>query len=334
MYDRVFCSASGVQLLVILGQVRWSGNCGCLARRGPVTGFWFHDFWAALVDRLKILSRFRGLTGHHFAVVAALAVIIAGSAWPVVSHADEQTTCGLLKDSWLARHIDTILAENEVSPIRAVSVDGTSLVEIQADKIEFPERNVVYLTGYTKLTQDGHTISADELVYNKDQRIVEARGMVRLSAKKGDMIETTQLLYDIATRSAHADREVRLITAKGDFINTVNLHYDLDSEIVRSGAADFVFASRGANSPVHIGGERQISAYGTAKKLSLLSADIVNLSDVVVTTCLDGREDMKFTADELRVDLETGHRKAVNAHVLVIAPDQYRTLVSVMDDLD
>lgn len=286
------------------------------------------------------LNKFRNIfSGSHpgqqgmrnFLLGSVIAIFAAGFLSPGQLLAEEETTCGLLKDSWLARHIDTILAENETSPLTAISADGMSKVEIQADKIEFPERNVVYLTGYTKLTQDGHTISADELIYNKDRRIVEARGMVRLSAEKGDMIETTQLLYDIATRSAHAEREVRLITAKGDFINAVNLHYDLDSEVVRSGAADFVFASRGTNSPVHIGGERQISAFGTARHLSLVSSDIVNLTDVIITTCLDGREDMKFTADELMVDLETGYRKAVNAQVLVIAPDQYRSLVSVMD---
>ena len=40
-------------------------------------------------------------------------------------------------------------------------------VKIKADQIDFPDRNIVVLHGYTQLIRGGHRVRADELVYKK-----------------------------------------------------------------------------------------------------------------------------------------------------------------------
>ena len=87
----------------------------------------------------KIVSDRVGCPFGRISFGLLVITLSAGLLYPGISFSSEETTCGLLKDSWLARHIDTILLENDVSAVTAVSADGGSQVEIQADKIDFLE---------------------------------------------------------------------------------------------------------------------------------------------------------------------------------------------------
>ena len=91
---------------------------------------------------------------------------------------------------------DGCSAHPKVDPERPSS-SAQEKVKIKADKIEFPERRMVLLKGYTQLIRGGHRVYADELLFNKVQNEVEARGVVRLETPKGDKVETSILTYDV-----------------------------------------------------------------------------------------------------------------------------------------
>ena len=239
--------------------------------------------------------------------------------------------CGMLNASDLNVQIEQ-LSQNAVQRVPLENSRGnSSIVEIDADAIDFPDRNVVFLSGFTRLSQRGNRVSADELVYDKTSEVVEARGMVQLASTEGDIVQTSKLFYDIASQTARADGDVRLITTNGDFINAQGIQYDLEAEAVRSGPAEFVFANRDAESPVHVGSDREINAYGHADSLEFMDENRVKLYTVIVTTCLDGRPDLRFTAETLEVDLLNGNRKAKNSRVVVVDPSEYSGYSSLIN---
>ncbi|MBT5031121.1 MAG: hypothetical protein HOM55_02365 [Proteobacteria bacterium] len=231
--------------------------------------------------------------------------------------------CGLLNASQLNTQIEKI-SQAEIARVELDnSLGNSSIVQVDADAIDFPDRNIVYLSGFTRLSQNGNRVTADELVYDKTSEMIEARGLVQLNSTGGDVVQTSKLFYDIASQTARADGDVRLITVNGDFINAQGLQYNLAEEAVRSGPAEFLFANRDADSPVYVGEDRAINAYGRAEAMEFIGDNNVVLYKVVVTTCLDGKPDLKFTADSLAVDLLTGNRKGINTRVVVVDPSEY-----------
>lgn len=177
---------------------------------------------------------------------------------------------------------------------KAVSVDSgkqPSPVSITADHIEFPQRNVVLLKGYTQMIRGGQRVFADELLYNKGDQSVEARGLVKLETPTGDSIRTSVL------------------------------HYDMTKERAESGPATFALASRDADAKKS--NPQKVSAHGTAERVEIRGENEMYLEQVMITTCLDGKDDVTFKADSLKIDQETGFRIANRAKVQILAPDRH-----------
>lgn len=163
------------------------------------------------------------------------------------------------------------------------SQEGTAFekVRIKADEIDFPGRNVVVLRGYAQLFRGGHRVNSDELIYYKARNTAEARGSVTLRTQKGDVVRTNVLAYDIA------------------------------SGMAVSGPAEFTIANR--SSKVLGTGDNTVNAYGTAARVTFESADIMLLEVADVTSCLDGKKDITFHAEKLRLDLNEGVRTVKSA---------------------
>lgn len=167
-------------------------------------------------------------------------------------------------------------------------------VKIKADNIEFPKRNQVLLRGYTQLIRGGHRIYADELLYNKEQNEVEARGVVKLETPKGDVVKTSVLKYDVA------------------------------NGVAISGPATFVVADR--NSALLGSGKSTVNAHGFAERITFESEYIMLLENANVTSCLDGEADITFAADELRVDLNEGVRTGKRVKIKIAEPNKHKRL--------
>ena len=177
--------------------------------------------------------------------------------------------------------------------------DAKQKVEIEADEITFPRRNVVKLRGYTQLIRGGQRVYADELEYDKADGEVEARGVVKFQSPQGDVIRTSVLRYDI-----NQSRAV-------------------------SGRANFSIAARKTST---LGsGDSAVNAHGTADRVVFERGDVMRLENAVVTTCLDGKDDITFTAQDIKVDLNQGIRTARRAKVQILAPERHSKLKGMIN---
>ena len=122
-------------------------------------------------------------------------------------------------------------------------------VHIKADKINFPSRRIVHLSGYAELERGGNRVYADELIYNNSR----------------------------AESQAIAKGSVKFQTAHGDVIYTPVLRYYLSLEKIVSGQANFIIASRKTGLPKLIG--RAIDSYGTATRITLLGRNLMLLEN-------------------------------------------------------
>lgn len=192
----------------------------------------------------------------------------------------------------------------EVPPADFKSLEGTPFekVRINADEIDFPGRNVVVLRGYTQLFRGGHRVSSDELVYYKAKNTAEARGSVTLLTRSGDVVETDVLAYD------------------------------LDSGMAVSGPAEFSIANR--KNKVLGTGDNTVNAFGTADRVTFVSADIMLLDAADVTSCLDGKKDITFHAEKLRVDLNLGVRTGTRVKIRIENPGKHRKLNELQRMID
>jgi lipopolysaccharide assembly outer membrane protein LptD (OstA) len=170
-------------------------------------------------------------------------------------------------------------------------------VKIKADQIDFPGRKVVVLHGYTQLIRGGHRVRADELVYDKVNNEAEARGSVTLQTPRGDRVETSVLTYDINTG------------------------------VAVSGPARFSIANRPSE---FLGSDDStVNAHGVAERVTFESEDIMLLENAEVTSCLDGKEDITFQAEALRVDLNKGVRTGTRVKIRITDPGKHKRLSEV-----
>lgn len=198
------------------------------------------------------------------------------------------------------------VAQSVSSTSAASKKNGADPVSIVADEIEFPQRNVVLLKGYTQLVKGGHRVFADELLYNKGSQSVEARGLVKFE------------------------------TPTGDYIRTSVLHYDVVEQRAESGPASFVLASRDATSkisPKDPDSPKEVSAHGTASRVEFRGENTMYLEKVLITTCLNGKEDITFKADNLEIDLDQGFQfaNANRTKLQILAPDRHPQLKEMLN---
>ncbi len=184
----------------------------------------------------------------------------------------------------------------EVAPLQS---QAPVPVKIQADAIDFPRRNVVHLRGYTQLIRGGHRVYADELIFDKTRQEIEARGVVTFQTPAGDQIKTSVLRYDV------------------------------EQNRMLSGRAEFLLASRDAE-VIGATGDA-VAAHGTAEQVAFDGMDIMSMKGVQLTTCLDGRDDLVFAADNLDIDLKLGLRVAKRAKVRLNMPDRHPILREILN---
>ena len=182
---------------------------------------------------------------------------------------------------------------------KQISNSAQEKVRIKADEIEFPARRIVLLKGYTQLIRGGHRVYADELLFNKVQNEVEARGVVRLETPKGDKVETSVLTYDV------------------------------NKGIAVSGPATFSIANR--RSEILGSEESTVNAHGVAERVTFEGEDIMLLKNAQVTSCLDGKEDITFAADELRVDLNEGVRTGKRVKIRIAEPSKHKRVQKIIN---
>ncbi len=166
-------------------------------------------------------------------------------------------------------------------------------LQIKADTIDFPRRNVVHLKGYTQMVHGGHRVYADELIFDTKRQEAEARGLVTFQTPQGDLITTSLLRYYVGERR------------------------------LKSGPANFVLASRDLKV---LGSDGMVTAHGAAEQVTFEQRNVMRLSGVRLTTCVDGEDDVTFSAAELNIDLDRGFRTARHVKLQILHPNRHLRL--------
>ena len=164
-------------------------------------------------------------------------------------------------------------------------------VSIRADNIEYPDRSIAHLRGYVELVRGSYRVFSDEMIYNKAEAGVVAKGSVKLQSSEGDVIFTPILRYFVATGKAV------------------------------SGFSRFIIANR--KSEYSSLNTNTIDSYGTASRITLVAENVMYLENATVTSCQDGKEYTVFSASELRVDLDEGMRTAKHVKIRIMSPDRH-----------
>ena len=172
-------------------------------------------------------------------------------------------------------------------------------VKIKADKITFPQRKVVRLHGYTQLIRGGHRVFADELTYYKSRNQAKALGTVKVRTAKGDVVETSILDYYV------------------------------DAGVAISGPATFLITNRPSGILGNV--DSTVNAFGSAERVTLRSDNTMLLENARVTSCLDGRKDVTFKAEELTVDLEEGVRTGTGVKVQIAEPSRHKRVREIVN---
>ncbi|MBS1270287.1 MAG: LPS-assembly protein LptD [Gammaproteobacteria bacterium] len=174
-------------------------------------------------------------------------LVIAFTGATVALADDDMTKSSALVIASRSEGLETSDAASPQQP------DKKQKVEIQADEITFPGRNVVHLRGSTQLTQGNHLIYADEMIYNKRQHSIEFRGRVKVDSSHGDIVRTPVL------------------------------HYDVQKETAVTGAAEFVLTNRDSGI---IDGDRIFArACGTAERIEFDGGTISGMKRPKISTC-------------------------------------------------
>lgn len=207
--------------------------------------------------------------------------------------------------AWLAIAFSPVLwAMDECSLVPEVTPDqpgkvADEKVNIKADQITFPQRKVVRLHGYTQLIRGGHRIYADELTYYRARNQAKAQGTVKVQTAKGDVVETTILDYYV------------------------------DKGIAISGPATFLIANRPSGPLGDV--DSTVNAFGSAERVTLRTDNIMVLENAWVTSCLDGRKDITFEAEELNVDLEEGVRTGTRVKIQIAGPNRHKRIREIVN---
>ena len=74
-----------------------------------------------------------------------------------------------------------------------------------------------------------------------------------------------------------------------------------------------------------------MNAHGVAERVTFEGDDIMLLKNAQVTSCLDGKEDITFAADELRVDLNEGVRTGKRVKIRIAEPGKHKRIQNIIN---
>ena len=79
--------------------------------------------------------------------------------------------------------------------------DGSSLIEIQADRVELNPDNTTTFSGHVELQQSGQKILANEINYHKQTDTINASGNIKIENPSGDTFTTNRLEFNTVSQT-------------------------------------------------------------------------------------------------------------------------------------
>ncbi len=221
-------------------------------------------------------AAWRARTPHHGLAICAVFLLGVYAALPLSAQPVAPPTQSMLDDAIREGQ----KAERSLPTPSAIVLPGKRREPrvIEADRIEGINQIRIIASGNTVLKQDGTTLTADRIEYEKLTDTATAQGNLRL------------------------DRS-------GDIVTGVSLRLKLDTDIGHVERPTFLF-SKHPNRPA-----RRFEAHGDATRMQFEGSDRERLFSATYTTCRPGENEWMLRVSELGLDRAANVGTAYNGFV-------------------
>jgi len=243
------------------------------------------------------------------AVLSSLGLYPAGlSAEPPLSFASA-TTCPP----------DIISIPDELLPYVSKDASGQP-INLEADQIDLPEKDVLILTGAAVVTQGAQGIYAERIQVDREAMSLQAEQTVVLHSISGDRITADFLTLDIETRIGLA-RNVTFQVAKreplpkpkvaapdtvGSTPDVIRLPTGEVIPVVKPPIGTKAISAGGGPAPADEPRQIKAQARGSAEQVFLEGHDRERLQNAVYSRCVAGDDSVLLEAREIILDHATG----------------------------
>jgi LPS-assembly protein len=243
------------------------------------------------------------------AVLSSLGLYPTGlSAEPPLSFASA-TTCPL----------DIISIPDELLPYVSKDASGQP-INLEADQIDLPEKDVLILTGAAVVTQGAQGIYAERIQVDREAMSLQAEQTVVLHSISGDRITADFLTLDIETRIGLA-RNVTFQVAQreplpkpkvaapdtvGSTPDVIRLPTGEVIPVVKPPIGTKAISAGGGPAPADEPRQIKAQARGSAEQVFLEGHDRERLQNAVYSRCVAGDDSVLLEAREIILDHATG----------------------------
>ena len=248
------------------------------------------------------------------AVLSSLGLYPAGlSAEPPLSFASA-TTCPP----------DIISIPDELLPYVSKDASGQP-INLEADQIDLPEKDVLILTGAAVVTQGAQGIYAERIQVDREAMSLQAEQTVVLHSISGDRITADFLTLDIETRIGLA-RNVTFQVAKREPLPKPKVTDGFDAapdtvgstpDVIRLPTGEVIpvvkppigtkaISAGGGPAPADEPRQIKAQARGSAEQVFLEGHDRERLQNAVYSRCVAGDDSVLLEAREIILDHATG----------------------------
>ena len=243
------------------------------------------------------------------AVLSSLGLYPAGlSAEPPLSFASA-TTCPP----------DIISIPDELLPYVSKDASGQP-INLEADQIDLPEKDVLILTGAAVVTQGAQGIYAERIQVDREAMSLQAEQTVVLHSISGDRITADFLTLDIETRIGLA-RNVTFQVAQreplpkpkvaapdtvGSTPDVIRLPTGEVIPVVKPPIGTKAISAGGGPAPADESRQIKAQARGSAEQVFLEGHDRERLQNAVYSRCVAGDDSVLLEAREIILDHATG----------------------------
>jgi len=243
------------------------------------------------------------------AVLSSLGLYPAGlSAEPPLSFASA-TTCPP----------DIISIPDELLPYVSKDASGQP-INLEADQIDLPEKDVLILTGAAVVTQGAQGIYAERIQVDREAMSLQAEQTVVLHSISGDRITADFLTLDIETRIGLA-RNVTFQVAQreplpkpkvaapdtvGSTPDVIRLPTGEVIPVVKPPIGTTAISAGGGPAPADEPRQIKAQARGSAEQVFLEGHDRERLQNAVYSRCVAGDDSVLLEAREIILDHATG----------------------------
>ena len=187
---------------------------------------------------------------------------------------------------------------------------------IEADQIETGEGSTIILKGNAQVVQGNRGVYADEIVYDQEAYQATATGNIKFYTSNGDEVRAESMNLEVDTFIGDAEKvSVKIVDANPDFLARRSQNFVESYSVF----APFRRGTEERKKTEQSAGEKEKVYYqrarATGDSMQFEGKGLEVIQNAVMTTCVDGNQDVTLSAKELELDHLTGIGTAKNMTV-------------------